>query len=72
MSREICSYCKAVVSTTADPNDLEGWFVTLEDVERLEVLGENAPKIFCYLRTLLKRLCLRIVICYSCREKLAR
>jgi hypothetical protein len=41
MSKERCSFCPNVVSTTSDPNDYEGWFVSLADVEE----GQTARQI---------------------------
>ena len=69
VSRELCSRCGGVVSTTADPNDKEGFFVTLEDCEKLDAeIGENT--ITFYGRGWLNDNCLRLVLCESCQYEI--
>ena len=69
MTREACSFCGTVVSTTADPNDVEGWFVSLEELEKLEV--EIQADDAYHLSGLVRRICpTRLVVCADCRKLL--
>ena len=71
MSREACSFCGTVVSTTADPNGYEGWFVSLDDSEHLEseIQADDAY----HLPGLIRRICpVRLVICDSCQKERSR
>jgi hypothetical protein len=69
MTRERCTFCDNVISTT-DPNKYEGWFVSLEDCEGLEV----------YVKSLFYTLCMslneaevpRLVLCDECQGKLEK
>jgi hypothetical protein len=71
MSRAACSFCGTVVSTTADPNRYEGWFVSLEDAEKLEVDLQADRNHAYHVGGLLKKHCQRIVLCDGCRAAAA-
>lgn len=62
MTREKCRNCEATISTTADPNSVEGFFVSLEDIERCQI--EN-PDIT---RGWFKKNCTRLSRCLGCND----
>ena len=62
MTREKCSNCGATISTTADPNSVEGFFVSLENIERCQI--EN-PDIN---RGWFRENCRRLLRCPKCND----
>ena len=66
MSRAACTICAKVVSTTCDPNNLEGWFVSLATSEKLEVQLDAHPGLF--LRGFFNKQAPRLVLCEDCQE----
>ena len=73
MSRERCTFCETVVSTTADPNPYEGWFVSYEDAEQLEVVLQKNEGDSYYVRGALNKMgCVKVVLCNSCRKRPSR
>jgi len=62
--RDNCDLCGKVISTTADPNNVEGWFVSLEHAEQLE--SEIAQGLD-YPRGWLKERCMQLIVCADCQ-----
>ena len=73
MSRAKCSFCDTVVSTTADPNTQEGYFISLAQVEELEIALQNTEpeevQLLSLRGTLRRGSYLRLVICPTCKLK---
>jgi hypothetical protein len=61
--------CGAVVSTTADPNNREGWFVSLEVAEKLETDVAGCRSDDFYYRGWLSDHAVPLVMCEHCQER---
>lgn len=67
MSREVCSVCEMIVSTTAEPTPNAGYFVSRAELENLEVsIVRHGVVGSLYERF---RHLPRIVLCQACRER---
>jgi len=64
MSRELCDRCDDIVSTTASPNSNEGYFVSDEMGEDIEIEG----LVRWWYGEMKEREALRIVLCTECKD----
>ena len=65
MSRGTCKSCGAVVPTTGEPSPWQGWFLSDETVDKLE-LALSANR---YLVGWLKKNATRLVLCEDCQGR---
>jgi len=71
MTREACTLCNKVVSTTHDPNNYEGWFVSLVTLDELESgVDEMGSNFYAYVVELLNKLAPRLVVCDECQRRM--
>jgi hypothetical protein len=64
--KEQCKHCKMSESVTADPNDKEGYFITTELIEKLQMqmYEDSSLDIRCWLHDN----CVNAYLCPTCKE----